>query len=230
MTGSPFLEHVRDETNAFIAAMKGSLDKQVPSCPDWTVADLADHVWGAYSFWGQIAEKRLQSKEEAVEPEHPGADGLASAIDEACDHLIEVVRASEPYEPIWTWSSNKTISFLPRRMAHEISVHRWDCEAASGRPSDVDAFMAADGIPEFIEYFFGADLTWEGDGAHALLRSPEGEWSMAAGGAPVEADAVIDGSSSDLFLALWRRVPFESLTVEGDREAAERLFAWSDLS
>ncbi|MEA2435387.1 MAG: hypothetical protein QOG54_2844 [Actinomycetota bacterium] len=229
MTEALYLEHIRVETSAFISAMKGNMTKPVPSCPGWTVTDLSDHMWGVYSFWGDIAEGRLQDPKEAVEPDHPAPKDLASAIDAASERLVNVFNEAEPFEPIWTWSSNKTISFLPRRMAHEIEVHRWDCESASGKPSGVDPTMAADGITEFIEHFFGSDQAWEGAGAHALLRTPEGEWSLAAGTAPVDPDAVIDGSSSDVFLALWRRVPLESLTIEGDLEDPQRLFAWSDL-
>jgi hypothetical protein len=52
--------------------------------------------------------------------------------------------------------------------------------------------------------------------------SPCSDWNVG--------DLADDGSSSDLFYALWRRVPLDDFEIEGDRAAAERLFAWSDLT
>ena len=32
----------------------GPIDAHVPTCPDWTIADLADHVGGFTGFWSHV--------------------------------------------------------------------------------------------------------------------------------------------------------------------------------
>nr|BFE67524.1 hypothetical protein GCM10020092_008250 [Actinoplanes digitatis] len=36
-------------------------------------------------------------------------------------------------------------------MAHEISVHRWDAEAAAGRATPIETKLAADGVNEVLD-------------------------------------------------------------------------------
>jgi uncharacterized protein (TIGR03083 family) len=231
VTGLPYLDHIRMQTDAFLKSIEERFEKPVPSCPGWNGGDLAVHVWEALHFWGEVAETRAQDKTGLVEPTYPAPDEVLEFVELACQRLIRVLRYRHGDEPIYSWSSNKTISFIPRRMAHEMSVHRWDAEATAGDPiSALDEPMAADGVDEFMEHFFGVDMTWDGPGQRVILRSDEGDWELEGGDAPDVPAAEVSGSSSDLFLGLWRRVSLDSLDVKGDRAAAERLFAWTDLT
>ena len=49
------LEAVEREAGALAVALAaGPIDARVPTCPDWTVADLADHVGGFTGFWTHV--------------------------------------------------------------------------------------------------------------------------------------------------------------------------------
>jgi uncharacterized protein (TIGR03083 family) len=226
-----YLSHIGEETDRFVTAARKDLDSNVPSCPEWSVRDLSFHVWEAFSFWGQIVERRLTSLRDAVETERPSEHGLLDAITETANGLIETLSATEPSTPIWTWSANKTAGFVPRRMAHEISIHRWDCENATGEAAEIEADMAWDGVSEFFELFLlreGGE--WSGDPATVRLVRTDTKESLDARspGSAEEPRTTIAAPASDLMLAVWGRLPLSALDVEGDAGAFEKLMAASD--
>lgn len=226
-----YLSHIGEETDRFITAARKDLNLHVPSCPDWSVRDLSFHVWEAFSFWGQIVERRLTSYKELMEPERPSEAELLPALARTAAGLIESLRATDPSTPIWTWSSNKTAGFVPRRMAHEISIHRWDCENATGEAAAIEADMAWDGVHEFFEFFLlreGGE--WSGDPVTVrLVRIDTQEGFDARSPGSDEAPrTTIAAPASDLMLAVWGRLPLSALGVEGDADAFEKLMAASD--
>ncbi|MGH2817574.1 MAG: maleylpyruvate isomerase family mycothiol-dependent enzyme [Actinomycetota bacterium] len=130
MSDTDYIRHLHHECDLFVAAAAGNFDKPVPSCPGWTVRDLVEHMWGVYAWWGLVAERRLQDPadvSEDDEPKIPADEELLDGVVKEVEKLIQAVRHADPSEPIWTWSVNKTMSFIPRRMANESSIHRWDC-------------------------------------------------------------------------------------------------------
>ena len=197
MTRLDYVSHLRGETDAFVAAAEGNFDKTVPSCPGWTVRDLVEHMWGVYAWWGLVAERKLQDPSELTEDEGPDTppdekllDGTVSEV----EHLIEAVERADPREPVWSWSVNKTMSFIPRRMANEASIHRWDCESATGTPTPIDGVLAEDGVHEFVDIWFPSAIAdaeqpaLGGDGSAVRLRSTEGSaWDLILGREGVEA-------------------------------------------
>jgi len=49
------VEAVKHETEAIVATLRGDpLDVLVPSCPDWSVADLARYVGEFTGFWTHV--------------------------------------------------------------------------------------------------------------------------------------------------------------------------------
>jgi len=45
MTELDYIAAIRDNASALVdAAERAGLDAQVPSCPDWVVADLLEHI------------------------------------------------------------------------------------------------------------------------------------------------------------------------------------------
>jgi hypothetical protein len=116
-------------------------------------------------------------------------------------------------------------------MAHETSVHRWDCENAVGDPAPVEGVMAWDGVVEFFEHFllFGG-AEWTGGPVTVLLERADGddELEVRSPGSCEAPQATVEAVASDLLLALWGRLPAERLDVEGDPEAFRRLLKASE--
>jgi uncharacterized protein (TIGR03083 family) len=242
-----YVAHLRKETESFVTAAAGNFDKPVPSCPGWNVRDLVEHMWGVYAWWGLVAERKLQDRSELTEddePETPPDEKLLDGIVSEVQRLIEAIERADPQEPVWTWSVNKTMSFLPRRMANEASIHRWDCESATGTPIPIDAVLAEDGVHEFVDIWFPSAIAdaeqpaLGGDGSVVRLRSDGGSaWDLILGREGVEvteeADrpvATVSASASDLVLLLWRRNELDDVRIEGDRTAVGKLLGWLDLT
>ena len=154
--------------------------------------------------------------------------------------LDDVLTATDPATPVWTWSSEHDAAFVTRRMAQETAVHRYDAERAAGREHRLDSRLASDGVDEFLFHFLG----WVGpdavpvDGSvHLHCTDVEGEWLVVADtdGADVvtrehaKGDAAVRGPAHDLLMVLWRRQALDTVEVIGDRAVAERLIARTRL-
>ena len=220
------------------AATAAGLDASVPSCGDWTVADLLDHLVAGDDWARRIAEQGKAGKTERVVPvdTDPSLQGeaLVEAFRGGARSLVAALSSVAPDTPVWTFSStNRTASFWQRRRAQETSVHRYDAETAAGTPTPLDAELAVDGIDEFFTVFlprladnFGA----VGDGTVHLHRTDvEGEWLITSAGGEVtvarehaKGDVAARGTASDLLLFVWGRVPVDALEVFGDADRLAR--------
>lgn len=213
---------------------------KVPSCPEWTLGDLAFHVGEVHRFWTWIAREEVQDPEavqrpEAVDP--PDAE-LAAWLRQGADELISVLREADPSTPVWSWAPQHDMGFIQRRMPHETSVHRWDAEDTAGRhDASIATDLAADGISEYL--FLATAKTYEGEARLALHSADTGHdwtgwldegqlrWEVGVADAP----ATLTGSASDLLLTLWRRRELSEgrVQVTGDRAAVARFLALADL-
>lgn len=224
---------VERETRALRAAAT-DLTARVPGCPDWDVAELVRHVGSAHHNAALIVGERLNTRptRDQVQPA-AGTDPLAW-LATGTAALVEVMAAADPATPVWTFGPDRTAEFWFRRMGQETLVHRVDAEQAAGRPSELDANLAADGVAECLEVFLPllAGRAGEPAGGALLLHAVDVEaaWLLTfdTGSVAVEVehrkgDACIQGGAADLLLWLWGRVPTEDLTVYGDAGLAERL-------
>ena len=64
--------------------------------------------------------------------------------------LGEILAATSPETPAWTWSEDQTVGFIRRRQAHEALIHRVDAELTVGRRTPMDPGLSADGVGEVI--------------------------------------------------------------------------------
>jgi len=55
---------------------------------------------------------------------------------------------------VWTWSSDRTVDFVRRRVAHECLIHRLDAQLTAQALTPIDADLATDGVDEVVTYFF----------------------------------------------------------------------------
>ena len=127
---------------------------RVPTCPDWSLADLVRHT-GTVHRWAtrmvrDLAPQRLdpRSLDLGLPDDEAGyADWLASGARE----LVTTFGAADPDAAMWAWGADQHVRFWPRRMVHETTVHRADAELASGVQPRIDPATAADGIDELLD-------------------------------------------------------------------------------
>ncbi|MCU1460968.1 MAG: hypothetical protein JWO37_1043 [Acidimicrobiales bacterium] len=242
MDAGAHLAAIRRDADAFAAAVRRGTGAPVPSCPGWTVADLARHMGTVHRWAADQVASRPDRGSSAV-PDQPDDAGLADWITAGADALIATLAAADPADNCWTFAEdNRTVSFWMRRQANETSVHLWDAEAAhagADGPPPVDAELAADGVDEYLGTMLrrlrsrgGAEAA--GETYHFHRTDGPGEWFVvfpSAGGAIVtaehaKADVAVRGSASDLVLWLWRRVPDGRVDAVGD---ISRLARWPEL-
>ncbi|GIE97900.1 maleylpyruvate isomerase family mycothiol-dependent enzyme [Paractinoplanes rishiriensis] len=211
---------------------------EVPSCPGWTGTDLVEHLTGLL-HWVRETVPRGTTERPATSPVR---DGTPPGWDEALDGLrreltgtIETLEAVESDFPAWNWAPQaKKAHFWHRRMAHEISVHRWDAEAAAGRPTPIETKLAADGVSEVLDTWLPAGRRKGPTDLHGvvhLVANDAGhEWFVrlrGAGVALLDTGTILDtddhharaqatGTASDLLLALMGRQRADRLVVTGD--------------
>lgn len=112
---------------------------QVPTCPDWTVADLAWHLTEVHLFWAAILGTDARSVEQvrAIENSKPEQPGTVAATLElrarATAELAAQLTALADDEPRWTWwDADQTVGFTRRMQVCEATMHRVDAELAAG--------------------------------------------------------------------------------------------------
>lgn len=216
----------------------GALAAPVPSCPEWTAADLVRHVAMVYADKTAIIRTGAPSP---WPPDLPDEEPIV-ALDRTYAELVAELTARPAAETTHTWyEPDQTVGFWARRMAQETVIHRVDGELAAGlAPLPVPTDLAIDGADEvlvrFLAYFshleraaFGASLTGC-DGRAVLVDTGAGSWVVRLDPAGVEVtagpgdtDATVTAVPHDMLLWLWRRVGHEVVRVEGDARLVEQL-------
>jgi uncharacterized protein (TIGR03083 family) len=226
-----------------VDAAETSMNRPVPSCPDWVGRDVVAHTGNVHRLIGDRVKRGSRGEDDVERPVVPEGDAVLDWYREGLDGLIATLREADPNKSVWNWSSiwPDTAAFWPRRMAHETSVHRVDAQQAAGGELPIDTALAADGVDEFLMVHFAEDageLTGTGETVRLRTTDAPGEWTVTAepagatirtGGAG-DATAVIEGGASDLVLLLWRRVPIDAVTVSGDLGLAERFLGAAILT
>lgn len=234
MEPSQHLAAVRaDRARLLTAASAAGLAAPVPSCPGWTVADLLAHVGQVQRWQADLIARRVQSAEFGL-PEPPTDPAVLVAwVEDASARLVEVLAATDPAEPLWTFAGPGAAAFWFRRQAHETALHRVDAELAAGIEPAVDPDLARDGIDEFLDLVVGGllrdRLAGTGETVHLHRTDGEGEWLVRRGpdGPEVtrehaKGDVAARGSASDLLLALRGRIGTDRLEVFGDPAVLDR--------
>ncbi|WP_042412703.1 maleylpyruvate isomerase family mycothiol-dependent enzyme [Streptacidiphilus anmyonensis] len=234
-------------------SLDAPLAAKVPSCPEWTLGDLVVHLGMVHRFWAAMvtagpADTPLP-EEDFLAPEGLGAEALPAWSQASTEELLSALRAAGPDRGCWTWwgasDAAQTAGPVAPHQVAEALVHTYDAQLAVGRPVSLPTEEALDAIDEFLRVGCGAAGPWPNPAAVVVLRAAEGrgwlleltsEGSRARSlpGAAVTdttpahpvATVTAHGTASELVLALYGRMPMESLDIEGDREVLTLLRAW----
>lgn len=150
----------------------------VPTCPEWDVTELAQHVGQTQLFYANMINDQASSPAEFRWPEEPipadpsaWTDWLASTS----GRLLEAVRSAGPDGPVWnpTGESTGGVAFWLRREFGELAAHGFDASAAAGRPYELEPPLAADALSEFLEMVTSS--TW-------AMNMPESAAGMRGSG------------------------------------------------
>ena len=126
----------------------------VPTCPEWTLAQLTEHVGQAQRWVTVVLERRAPVPNARVQVRVPqGPDERSTWLVAGAHRLGQAVREVGPATEVWTWSEDPTAGFWLRRTTHDTLVHRADAELAVGREVTVDPDLAAGGVADLLDMF-----------------------------------------------------------------------------
>ena len=241
MTALAFDEYVaaiRTETAAMLAAAtRAGLGARVPSCPDWDVAGLLEHIGGVHRWATATVAAGAADSPAGMEIVAPPPADRPDWVEAGAAALVDALTTAGPSAPAWSWTGDRTAGFWARRQAHETAVHRVDAELAAGAVTPVPASLAADGIDELFTMMAPRPVepaTVAATGTmHVHRTDGDGEWlvrltdeGIVVAREHAKGDVAVRGGASDLLLFLYNRASDEPLEVFGDVAQAQR---WRDL-
>jgi uncharacterized protein (TIGR03083 family) len=191
----------------------------VSGCPGWSLADLVWHLSEVQHFWAWVVRTRAPDPSAYREPTRHPDDELLGWLAVQSAELEVALHGADPAEHVWTWAPQKDVAFVLRRQTQEVVVHTVDVEEVLGDVRPIPPDIGLDGIDEWLEVMVpGALPGGPPPEAHpVVLHAVDAgvERTLFAGTRPFPI-AALTGTAGDLLLALWRRVPLEVLTVDGD--------------
>ena len=225
----------------FCEAAVADTAAHVPTCPEWDVTALCDHLARVYQGRSYAIEHAAFLERDRFEVRADGADPLdfVRAWSDALDRAL--LDRDDDTPTVTFMPEATTVHFWRRRMALETLVHRTDAEVAVGAVSPMDDDLSADGVDELL--WFGTHPEndhHDGVTATTVVELTDGtrRWAStltdgtftAASTAP--PDATVRGSAPAILLALSgrdlegigpSRFGVDQPVVDGDPGAYERL-------
>src|SRR5439155_26547371 len=135
------LDEADAQGRALATAAEREADASLPSCPLWKMPDLLAHVGTfASQFLGRMDGAATNGPWSSDVPaEHERLSWFLGVHAE----LLAAFRANDGA----TWAADRPVPWLGvehlRRWTHELSIHRWDAEAANGEASPIRSSLAA---------------------------------------------------------------------------------------
>lgn len=246
----PGVEAIEALTGRFVeVAASANLAASVPTCGDWSIADLVWHLARVQRFWAHAIANRPAGPKQYFELERPTDAELLPHLDEVRHRLVAALVDADPGDHAWSWSVDQSVAFTLRRQTHEALIHLVDLCAAVGESApEASGLVWADGVDEVLSTFLSAVPDWatvaRRDGTFEV-RCPDQDatWRMGfasfvgvdpASGKKVDrrclalvpgnkSDATIRGDARSVDLWLWGRPGGSGLMVSGDRSVVARL-------
>ncbi|WP_128378112.1 maleylpyruvate isomerase family mycothiol-dependent enzyme [Streptomyces cavernae] len=214
------------------AAEDSGTGAPVPTCPGWRVRDLLRHTTMVHRWAAAfVAEGHTSFHPDGGLTELDGAD-LLDWFRGGHRQLVDTLAHAPADVECWSFlPAPSPLAFWARRQAHETTIHRIDAESArGGTPTAIAEEFAVDGIDELLSGFHArAKSRLRTDEPRVLrIRAEDAGvvWTVRLSAEPpvteraatADADCELTGSAERLYLALWNRGPFPSVT--GDESLA----------
>ncbi|MFJ9696104.1 maleylpyruvate isomerase family mycothiol-dependent enzyme [Kitasatospora sp. NPDC101183] len=228
-----------------VVAAAPDLGATVPTCPDWTLFDLAQHIGQSRRFWAMnlAAGAADAPSAEAVAVKNGAApqerEALVAWIAEGARQQVAALREAGPEGECWTWwagsQSPRNAGGLARHQLQEIAMHTYDAHLTVGDPQPLPEEIAYDGADEFLHTCCSTSVAWPFEPAILDYHVEDGRsWRLTLSGegvrvsevGPEPADLTGRASAGQLVLSYYGRVGIDALELEGDRTVLERLVHW----
>ena len=242
METSDHIGQLRSDGGRFaVALVRADLETVVPTCPDWTVRDLAVHLGSVHRWATAYVRDGLDVPDADLETTagpRPSDDELAGWFGDGVEALTSALRDAPEDLSCWTFlEAPSPRAFWARRQAHETAIHRVDLDGATGSTRGFPPAFAADGIDELLFAFLGRPGRAPRVAAPATFRLEAEDapraWNVGMSSERFDitsdvpatrVDALVRGTASDLYVLLWNRGRSDGLEVRGDVSALD---AWA---
>lgn len=164
---------IRHEGNRFADVLAATdPSASVPTCPDWSAADLLWHLTEVHLFWSAILAEGARTGAEVAaidegKPPRPDTIGETLAIrEQATTALANQLSNLSDTESRWTWwTRDQTVGFTRRMQVCEVTMHRVDAELTAGAAvtpiGDDVATLAVDHCIDVMRAWLPDWASWE---------------------------------------------------------------------
>jgi uncharacterized protein (TIGR03083 family) len=245
MSGDKYDRLRAQEFETFRVAASLDLSAHVPTCPEWDMTALCDHLARVYQARTYTIEHSKRATSDDFAPLASGEDPI-EFVTSWSDALNRSLTGRDDSDPTITFLPEaNTMHFWRRRMALETFVHRTDAEIAVGVVSEMDDELSADGVAELLWFGSSDPDIHHADGIDdptvVALSDGRHQWrvtlnqsALLLGDTGAALDATVHGSAAALLLVLSGRdiaaigadrFGVEMPIIEGNPAAFERLLA-----
>ena len=214
------------------AARDMPMETTVPSCPEWTLRDLAHHLGSHHRWVAGNLDQAPDGKAFKRRAEPPADEAIPDWLEAGAEMLATKLAATDPAKPCWTWVPfDDSVGFWARRTAHETAMHRWDAQNADGEADAVEPELAADGVDEYLGILgaFQGRRFPEAGSIHLHSTDTPGEWLVRLDAEGIQltrehakGDVAVRGPASDVLLVLMGRKTMVAVDVFGEAPLFER--------
>ena len=206
-----WIDLLAETTDRFAEVLEaGDLAAPVPTCPGWSLADLGEHLRWTHAWAAHAVTAGTPDGDSPAPGTERGA--LVAGYRAAAKELTEVLRATDPEAPAWTFGTDKVAGFWRRRQVHEASLHLYDALAAqhatdSWQPTPE---LAWDGVEEVATVFYPRQVRLGRSAALSAplrLRASDTVRETMLANDVVAPEVVLEGTARELLLTVWGRLP-----------------------
>lgn len=195
----------------FQSSIPADLDVAIPTCGDWSAADLVRHLADVHRWAAGMARGTNEWLE--------GPDnGLAHYYGACAKVLRDTLTELGPDAEGKTLNGPGPASFWRRRQVHETLIHLYDLRTPLALEVDhIAAEVWADGVDEVVTMFYPRQIRLGRAEPVpypiALVTSDTGQsWTLGEGD-PV---ATVTAPARELDLFVWGRIGLAHVTTAGD--------------
>jgi uncharacterized protein (TIGR03083 family) len=237
-----YCDEVVIQTRLLTDVLRGAdLSLVVPTCPDWTLAQLIRHIGGNLRAAETAVRTGTAMRDPGTQvPDIAGSDGddpaaLDAWLADAAERFAGTLRDAGPAGEATVWVFQRTTDFWARRAANDLVVHRADAAGTVDADFTVAPDLAADAIDELLELFSDpqvaasspglAELRGHGGSIHLHATDTAAglaaEWLIEFGAdgftwrrGHEKATVALRGPLADVLRVFYRRLPAGSERVE----------------